>query len=247
MPKSTAAEHLVETLTDAYKEGKKEAEVFDNLITKLEKRVYELRRKPDKKNVLLKNEVEGMLESAKKLRDACRENGEQKAKKLTEKKRSQKNANLAAGYYLASLRMFQTLAMNDPKNTIYQNQAKGLMAAEYNNLFDEYLKEWKRLTEERYKAFGKSIGIDVKDEDLKSGVGDFEVWDHTKGEKKDENTNTAMTSLDSVFVSGPINAPEDEEDNEPDEDEEDELDEEAKREIRKHIPGMGFGGSGIGF
>ena len=240
MPKNAAAENLAETLIDAYKEGKKEAEVFDNLITKLERRARQLRMEQDKKNVLLASQVESMAETAKKLRDHCIEASEKKAKKAAEQKRARKDANLSAGYYLASLRMFQTLALEDPENRIFKNQAKGAFSGEFNNLFDAYLTEWKKLTVERYKAFGKSIGIDVKDETVKTDVGEFEVFEHT--EKPEEKPTE--TPLEEVFVPVPKDELDDEK--EPEEEEDEEYDEEFRENAKKHIPGMGFGG-GIGF
>ena len=240
--KATAAENLTDTLVNAYREDKEEAKVFDDLITKLEKRAAELRYEQDKRKVLLINEIEGLLKSAKILRDRCMEAARKEEEKDQEKKRALKSANLAAGYYLASLKMFQTLAREDPDNVIYKNQAKGAFNVEFNNLFDAYLTEWKRLTEERYKAFGKSIGIDAKDETVKTEVGEFEEWDKIKEEKE-----TVPVVIPEPTVEVPV--PKTEEDNDPDDDpdDEDELDEDEKNEIRRKIPGMGFGGSNIGF
>ena len=242
MPKNGAAENLTDTLVDAYRDGKEEAKVFDDLITKLEKRAAELRAEQDKKKVLLTDEVEGMLRTAKILRERCMEAARKQDEKEQEKKRALKSANLAAGYYLASLRMFQTLAREDPDNVIYKNQAKGAFSGEFHNLFDAYLTEWKRLTEERYKAFGKSIGIDTKDETLKTEVGEFEVWDREK------KTDAETVEIVEVVTPVTVHVPKPEVDDEPDDDEdEDELDDDMKAEIRKKIPGMSFGGSSIGF
>ena len=239
MPKNTAAERLTDTLIDAYKEGKEEAKVFDDLITKLEKRAAELRAEQDKKKVLLTDTVEGMLRTAKILRERCMEAGREKGKKEQEKKRELKSANLAAGYYLASLKMFQTLAREDPNNVIYKNQAKGAFSGEFNNLFDAYLTEWTRLTQERYKAFGKSIGINVKGETEKTDVGEFEVWEQDAEEVVEVSEKPVITETPK---------PEEPEKEETDDDEdEDELDDDMKAEIRKKIPGMSFGGSNLGF
>lgn len=226
MPRKTAAENLTDTLVDAYREGREEAKVFDDLITKLEKRAAQLRADQDKKKILLLDEVEGMLRTTKILRERCMEVAREKEKKEQEKRRALKSANLAAGYYLASLKMFQTLAREDPDNVIYRNQAKGAFSGEFSNLFDAYLTEWKRLTEERYKALGKSMGIEVKDETAKTDVGEFEVWE------SDPKETPVITETPK---------PKEPEEEEPDEDdEEEELEEE---EIRGKIPGMGFGGS----
>ena len=239
MPKNTAAENLTDTLVDAYRDAKEEAKVFDDLITKLEKRAAELRAEQDKKKVLLTDEVEGMLRTAKILRERCMEAARKQDEKEQEKKRALKSANLAAGYYLASLKMFQTLAREDPDNVIYKNQAKGAFSGEFHNLFDAYLTEWKRLTEERYKAFGKSIGLETKDEALKTEVGEFEIWE--REEKKAAEVVEVVTPVT-------VHVPKVEEDDEEDDDEdEDELDDDMKAEIRKKIPGMSFGGSNLGF
>ena len=185
-----ASDVWADQLIDAYKTPEGRAAIaLDNLIDKLEKKSAELNEKMDKENILLKDVIDGELKTAKILRDRCIDIAEKRAKKSAEEKKALKDARLASGYHLASVKMFSQLANPGLETEIIGISPSGVFTQEYHAIFDEYVKEIKDISLPLFKRFqeaARAEGIEVREKDLETAAGEFEVWDFTKS-KKSEN------------------------------------------------------------
>ena len=187
---TVAADVWADQLIDAYTspEGKA-AKALDNLIEKLEKRSAELTEKKDKDSIMLRNTIDGELKDAKILREACLDAAQKRQEKSTKEKKARENARLAAGYHMASVKMFSQLANPGLKTDIIGISPAGFFEQEYHAIFNEYVNEMKESSLDYFKRFiqvAKQEGIEVKEEDMKTAIGEFEVWDFTEPESKPE-------------------------------------------------------------
>ena len=186
MPMNTPADHLAADLMESYEQNGALAKAFDSQIAKLETKARELQRKKDKESILLTNTVFGMLRSTKLLRDRVLRAAKAKALKEQKEKKYLKDARLAAGYYMASVQMFKTLSVMNPKLPIDVYEKRGQFGVVFHDVFDEYMKEYRKVSERRFIEFSKSIGLDIKT--FKSGEAEdseWEIWSHSDKETDD--------------------------------------------------------------
>ncbi len=191
MPKkvkqNTAAESWANELVDAYTTPQgKAAEALDKLIDKLEKKSAELNRKMDQEQILLRNSIDGELKTCKILRDRCIDAAKKRSAKDVKEKKALKDASLAAGYHLASVKMFHELADNDLMAQITGVSHPEQFSTEMRDVFSGYVNDMREIMQEKLKNFKESAkeeGIEVKDENAKTNLGDFEIWDFMEEKK----------------------------------------------------------------